>query len=212
MSETRDLMTRLKEDTRQQHEEAEAAGYMHQLMAGRLSRDRFLASIEQTYLLHVGLTPMLKDLRQSSPKAAGVLKDYHLGHAEAAKRDLEFFGISTQGLEPNDGVRQFLADAQAVSAKHPEVLLGMFYVLEGSLNGAKILMKKYAELFQLDGVNGTQHLDPHGKEMRQRWMEFVMGMNNTPFDEPVQQAMVDAASLAFRDVGMMYKDICLQVA
>ena len=212
MTTSRDLMTRLKEDTRQLHDQAEAAGYMHHLMAGTLSRERFIASIEQTYLLHSGLEPLLRNLRQTSPLAASALKDYHFVIAEGARRDLEFFGRSTHGLRPNEGVRAFLAEAHAWDARNPEALLGMFYVLEGSLNGAKIIGKKCRDLFQLEEGQGLQHLDPHGRDMRSRWMEFVTTMNTLPFTEQTKADMVEAAGQAFRYVGQMYREICREVA
>lgn len=207
MSEQRDLMTRLREDTRTLHNQAEDQGYMRQLMEGTLPRDRFIASIRQTHLLHAGLDERLRRLRAESPRAAAVLQDHHFLVADNARRDLDFLGGASGDVEANEGVRAFLGEADRWMEENPEALLGMFYVVEGSLNGAKILVRKYSQLFGIPGPEGLTHLDPHGVAMRPRWMEFANAMNSQLWDEKTAKDMVAAACGAFRHVGHMYREI-----
>jgi len=212
MAETRDIMTRLKEDTRGLHDAAEQQDYMRELMSGTLSKDRFLEALQQLYLLHVGLEERLATLRTKSPIAAGLVKDYHFATAEAARQDLKDLGLSADGIEANEGVREFHARMDHWLATDPDAALGMFYVIEGSNNGGKILKNKLAELFALEGDSGVRHQDPHGAEMRPRWMAFVMAMKETPFSETTKDDIVSAANDAFRTVGLLYKGVAAQVA
>lgn len=207
MTETRDIMTRLKEDTRPLHEAAENQPYMHALMSGRLSKEHYLAALEQFYVLHVGVEERLRELLRKSRFAGAVVKDHHFRIAELAKQDLEFFGKSTEGIKPVPGVVHFFEAADGYLAKNPDAYLGMFYVLEGSLNGAMFLVKKVRETFKIEGDNGVSHMVPHGQAMRQRWMEFVMGMNQLPFPEETKDDIVAAAGDAFNAVGELYRNV-----
>ncbi len=212
MSMTRDIMTRLKEDTRSLHDAAEQQEYMHALMAGTLSRERYFASIQQMYLLQSGLASRLEALKARSDLATKVLKDYHFQHAEAARADLDHFGLSVEGVEPNAGVEEFLARFDHWMEKDPDAAMGMVYVLEGSLNGAKIIKKKLQELFHIEGEAGLRHQDPYGDQMRPRWMEFVMTVNSHPLSDESQDSMVEAAGDAFRAMGRFYAAVCEEVA
>lgn len=204
MSDTRDLMTRLREDTRAQHEAAERNVYMGTLFAGRLPRPAFVEALRQQVVLYRGIESRLRAAAEQSPQVRAVLKPHHFVMAGITAADLADWGASADGLTANEGVAWLLAELDKVIATSPEAILGAFYVLEGSLNGAKIIGKKVREVFQVEGDKGVRHLDPHGPEMRARWMEFVMAMNQTPFDDATKDQMLKAATITFDGVGRMY--------
>lgn len=207
MSETapRDLMTRLKEDTRGLHDEAEQAAYMGMLMAGRLPKPAFAFAVQQLSLIQIALEDALTDIRTTSPRAAAALRDHHFVLGALTKQDVADLGGDADA-KPSAGTQHFLARLAHWKSSDPEAVLGMLYVLEGSLNGAKILLGKYTELFAIADSKGTRHLDPHGREMRPRWMEFVGVMNQQDFPESTKLNMVSAAGDTFKSVGMMYGD------
>lgn len=207
MSQTtqKDLMTRLKEETRSLHDATENHGFMAKLMDGSLQRDEFIASVGLTYLLYREVENRLRKLRESSPRAAAVLRDYHFLMTEYSRRDLEYFRIDQAQLASNEGIEFFVKHMDTWMAKDPDAALGMFYVLEGSHNGAKILKRRLQELFHLEGDNGLLHQDPHGGELRTRWMQFVRDMNSQDFPQETRDNIVAAANDAFHGMLLFYR-------
>ncbi len=205
------LMLLLREETRALHEAAEQAGFMKDLMSWTLSRERLVAAMGQLWLLHTGFNERLNRLRESDPAAARVLKDYHFLAPGLLRADLKFWECdpATHAPAPRDGVRAFLAEADKWAELDPPALLGMFYVLEGSLNGAKIIGARLREHFHLSGAEGLSHLDPHGALQRERWREFAEALNAAAesWSEDRRRHVVEAAQAAFRCIGILYKGV-----
>ncbi len=205
--ENRDLMTRLREDTRPMHDAAEQQPFMMQLMSGSLKKETFLEAVKQLAHLHLGLAKRIETLRLKSETAAKVIHDYHMNGAQCARSDLKFWDLDLESSPANPGVQQFLSDFDHYLKESPDAALGMVYVIEGSNNGAQILKRKFKEVLGQEAEGGLAMQDPHGAELRPRWGKFVADMNAQGFDQPTQDKIVEAAGKAFTDVGQMYRDI-----
>jgi heme oxygenase len=71
--------------------------------------------------------------------------------------------------------------------------MGIFYVFEGSKNGARYISKALKE----KGVTALRYLDPHGEEQRPIWMKFRSDMDAISWSPTEQDSMVSAAQATF---------------
>lgn len=199
----RPIMTRLKEDTAKMHAAAEGQQLEQAMMKGTLPKEVFVKSLGQRLLLHRAIEPQLAAARAQVPAIAAVVKDEQW-KAPYLEADLRFFGTDPNAVTPLPATTQFLAEVSALAARSPLALLGVWYVFEGSTNGARYIAKAIRKAYNLEGEAGTTFLDPYGEEQRGKWAAFRETMNALPFTEPEMDLLVEAAGATF--TGIMHID------
>ena len=204
LSENRPIMERLRQETRVMHNAAEDQSFMRDLMAGTLSREEFAASLPPLKAVRDRLEQRLL-AHADHPAIAACFKPHHVT-AHLYDADIRFFGVeeAAHGVPAVEEFRRLVADAEAAD---PVLLLGVFYVLEGSNMGAAILRRKVQEAFGLTGDEGTAAMNPHGSELAARWREFVAAMNALPLTGEQQARMIEFASNTFRVIGNVYREL-----
>ena len=109
------------------------------------------------------------------------------------------------------GVRPDL-DVRAAADQNPMSLLGVYYVFEGSKNGARFVAKRIAPALGVGEAGGLRYLDPHGDEQRTLWREFKARMDNAGFSPTDQDAMVSAAKMTFDAVSAIDDELHQRIA
>jgi heme oxygenase len=201
---SRTLMQRLKEETRELHGAAEGQPYMRALMEGRLPREVFAAAIPLLRDVRLFLEERLIANLDNAAVAACFGPHHRLGRF--FDQDVEFFFV-TPPVRANRGVDAFRQLVTTAEAANPLYLLGAFYVLEGSNLGGAILKRKVQETYGLGGSEGTASLDPHGSQLYVRWREFSQTLDSLGLDAAAQDGIVETAKKAFAAIGELYSDL-----
>lgn len=200
LSTTPGLMSRLRDETQEQHQRAESRPFEQALFKGTLPKPRYVQMLAQRYLIHRVLEREARHLRGAYPFLGAVLHDTLFQEKNLAA-DLACFGVDVESIQPAVATRALCADIERLAAERPLALLGVYYVFEGSKNGARMIAKRVSQAYELQPGPGMLYLDPHGDQQRPLWMEFKQRMDACGFAAADQDAMVAAARLTFDRVG-----------
>lgn len=191
------LADRLKAETADLHTRAERHDFQGGLLRGTLPISAFTAMQAQMFLVHTALELHLTVLRPRDPRLAQLVKDYHL-RAPLLAQDLADLGLQTADIQPVAPTSAFIHAMTGHAEDNPLWFVGALYVLEGSTNGAKFILKALQRAYSRPGMEGFRYLDPHGEAQRERWQQFradLAAMKLAPADEA---AVVKAASETFQ--------------
>jgi len=191
------LADQLKARTQDLHTRAERHPFQAALMRGQLGRAGLIALHAQLFLLHDALERHLAAARTTDPRLAAVVKDHHFraGHLHA---DLTFLGVNPAATPAAEPTRRLIESLPAIARENPLWLLGALYVLEGSTNGAKYIMRAIQKATDLPGPQGLTYLDPHGEAQTERWQRFRADVNALNLQGPEAAAVIAAAEDTFQ--------------
>lgn len=190
------IMGRLREATWPQHRHAETRPLERELAAGRLPREVFIAWLGQRLRMHEALERAVTRLAAADRRVGGIVRD-ELLQADRLRRDLAFFGCDPEQVVCGAAARLFIDETDAIAAQDPIVLLGSYYVFEGSKNGAKFIARAVSRAYGLSNGPGMLYLDPHGEQQRPLWARFKEDMDAADFSEAEQEGMVARAQRTF---------------
>ena len=201
------LTQELKEQTRQQHDEAEHHG-LHAVMFGSqgvdAARAAYVGTLQQHLHIQIAFERELRALATNSPLFASVVRDEHY-HLVALREDLRAFDAADVAPTPN--TERFVAYIEHSARTNPLALLGVFYVFEGSTNGGTIIAMRVRELLGLHGDQGTRFINPHGNQVRPIWMKWKTSVDALPLTDAQRDAAIAGAQEAFRLSGAVLSDI-----
>jgi heme oxygenase len=112
---------------------------------------------------------------------------YHTKNLEA---DLAHLQSKLESIRPLPGATNLIQEIQKAA---PATLMGIFYVFEGSKNGARYISKSLAKA----GQTALRYLDPHGEQQRPLWMKFRADMDSISWTPTEQDQMVKSAQSTF---------------
>lgn len=193
---TAGLMQRLREETLEQHKRAESRPFEQAMVRGSLPREQYAAGLGQRYLIHHALESALDQLAASDPRARQVLHS-ELYQTQNASADLRFYGIDPAIVRALPATLRMSTLIDDLAQNRPAALLGVYYVFEGSKNGARYIARSVARAYQLTGPDGLRYLDPHGEQQRPLWEAFKQRMDQAGFSNPEMDEMVAAAQATF---------------
>jgi heme oxygenase len=104
--------------------------------------------------------------------------------------DLSHLQSNLESIRPLPGATNLIQEIQKAT---PSTLMGIFYVFEGSKNGARYISKSLAKA----GLTALRYLDPHGEQQRPLWMKFRADMDAINWTPIEQDQMVKAAQSTF---------------
>lgn len=205
------IMDRLKAETAEQHTYAETRALQKAMATGTVSREAFTRYMGQLLVVHGALEREL-DTQQAKAKSGagheGFTKAYNARQkrAEDLRIDLAAHGVSAE-VAALPATSAFVKRIETWGKEHPAALLGVLYVLDGSMNGNKFLAKALSRAFGVklsaDGgpaEAGLRYLDPYGAKQREFWLEFRADMNACAFSEPEKESILGAAKETFSAV------------
>ena len=198
-----DLMSVLRDSTRDAHQSAERRPLNRALARGTLTRPLWIAHLEQLLLLNRALEARID---QSLPSRTA-WTDLIAGRRRVP--DLEADLRYWQGSVAPDPLPATAQAVGRIAAIDDHGALGMLYVLEGSTNGGRFLAKSVARGFGLpaDSREGLRSLDPYGEQQPARWASFKTTMNTLPADPSVISAIQAGAQTMFEMVGDIADDV-----
>lgn len=198
------IMGRLKAETAEQHAIAEAKPLEAALVAGSIDHDQYKQYLGQRWLIHRELEAatdraLAEDQRLSQLGLPGL---YQTANIEA---DLGYLGVETSTIEPLKGAQNLVGTIQ--QAPSPAVLMGIYYVFEGSKNGARFIARALGKAWGKTDGEGMKYLDPHGEAQRGLWMKFREDMNAIDWSSEEQDTMVKAAQHTFDAISALDDEI-----
>ena len=198
------IMGRLKAETAEQHAIAEAKPLEAALVAGSIDHDQYKQSLGQRWLIHRELEAatdraLAEDRRLSQLGLPGL---YQTANIEA---DLAYLGVDPGSIEPLQGAKNLVGTIK--QAPSPAVLMGIYYVFEGSKNGARFIARALGKAWGKTDGEGMKYLDPHGEAQRGLWMKFREDMNAIDWSSAEQDTMVKAAQDTFDAISALDDEI-----
>ena len=200
-----DVMQTLRDRTWEKHRLAERHPLQHALATGKLPREQYALLTAQLMIVHRELFAALKRCVGCAAISA-VLRDHH-DHEPRCRRDIEHFGLDATRVSPCESSARFLREIGEIEAHSDVSLLGALYVLEGATNGGKFIAKMVRRAYQLEGVAGTESLDPYGEAQPACWDEFKQSMRVVAFNDADIERMVAMACQTFDVVAGIGDDV-----
>lgn len=182
----------LKNHTAEMHRFAETRPLQKSLVSGRADASMLCVYLSQLGCLHQALerataAPVLAEFQALSCE--------HSLHIEA---DLRTLGGSPEVLD------QTRAQADRLLARSESdawFALGALYVLEGSMNGNRFIVRALAQsLGMAPGAPGLSYWDPYGSAQRDRWLAFRAAMDALRLNDDQRDSVVAGAEFMFEAV------------
>lgn len=190
---------RLKSETAELHTRAEKAPLQAALIQGRLDRAAYTQFLAQMLLVHDALE---RAVESAASKHPGVRAIWNAEQKKAplVRQDLEFFGVNPSNIAPLPETRAVVDLIAQRTAAHPEVAIGLHYVLEGANNGNQFIARIIRKAYALQSEDGTKSLDPYGPRQREVWGAWKSTLNAQTFTGPEQDRIVEGAAAMFQAV------------
>lgn len=190
---------RLKSETAELHTRAERAPLQAALIQGKLDRAGYAAFLGQMALVHEALDGAVE---RASERHEGVRAVWSAEQKKASlvREDLSALGVDPSGVKPMAETQAVIDLIRTRSEAHPEVALGMHYVLEGANNGNQFIARVIRKVYGMDGIEGTRSLDPYGPRQREVWVAWKSNLNAQQFTGPEQDRIVEGAAAMFQAV------------
>ena len=195
------IMARLKSETAAQHAEAESKPLEAALVSGAIGQDQYKKYLAQRWLIHRELeaatdAALKKETRLGSLGLPGLYQTKNL------ESDLAQLGVDLKSIQPLKGATKLIAEIK--NAASPATLMGIYYVFEGSKNGARYIAKALGGRAR---ITALKYLDPHGEAQRGLWMKFRADMDAIAWTPAEQDSMVQAAQATFTAISSLDDEI-----
>lgn len=190
------LSDHLKQYTAEMHKRAEQNLWSRSLMNGSLPREAYLDWLEQMMIVHRELETQIDTLLQFNPELTELINPEQF-QTRRAVGDLEALGRNPRGAAPLPATSRFRRSLKGAATLEPCRLIGIWYVMEGSKNGGRILGVLIRRMYGLEPGPGTQYLDSYGGDQRRLWAEFRERLNAMPFTEGERESIASGAREAF---------------
>jgi heme oxygenase len=183
------IMARLKAGTAAQHAVAESKPLEAALIEGSIGRAKYEKFLSQRWLIHRELEAATDRALRTDRRltSLGLPSLYQTKNLEA---DLAHLQSNLKSIRPLPGATNLIQEIQKAP---PATLMGIYYVFEGSKNGARYISKSLANA----GQTALRYLDPHGEQQRPLWMKFRADMDSISWTPAEQDQMVKAAQATF---------------
>jgi len=186
-------MARLKAGTAAQHAVAESKPLEAALIEGSIAQAQYEKYLSQRWLIHRELEAATDRALTTDARLAslGLPSLYQTKNLEA---DLNHLQSNLKSIHPLSGATNLI---QKIQKAAPATLMGIYYVFEGSKNGARYIAKAMAKAWGKADTTSFRYLDPHGESQRGLWMKFRSDMDAIPWTAAEQDEMVKAAQSTF---------------
>ena len=187
------IMARLKAGTAAQHAVAESKPLEAALIDGSIGRAQYQRYLAQRWLIHRELEAATDRALKTDPRLSS-LNLPELYQTKNLEADLTALQTNLETIRPLPGATVLIGKIQKAN---PATLMGIFYVFEGSKNGARFIAKALAMAWGLSDTASFRYLDPHGDSQRGLWMKFRSDMDAVTWTSAEKDQMVSAAQATF---------------
>lgn len=199
------LADELKQRTAEMHRHAETRPLQKALVTGKATREQLAVYLAQLGLFHQALESLLISRPHGHVEA---LADCSCDHSHQIAADLQALEAVTTILpETEKLVGQLREHAQ----ERPLFVLGVLYVLEGSMNGNRFIARGLAGPLGLTpGEPGLSYWDPYGEEQRPRWAGFRAALDALALTDAERDAVIDGAEFMFDAIARTSEAVAAQ--
>lgn len=197
------LSETLKTATAEAHRRAEQSPAQQELVRGTLEAPRLARHLAQMRHVHAALERLFH--KHAAPAAAlNWNRDFE--HSRRLDADLEALGASAESAAPTPATQRLLNSIEKDAAAEPMSLVGHFYVLEGSMNGNRFIVRALRQS-PAAAQCGFTYFDPYGDEQRARWADFKTRLDAIELKPAQQEVVVNAALAMFDGIAEMSRDV-----
>ncbi len=198
------LPDRLKTETAELHRFAESRPLQKLMVQGQLPRPTFAAYLVELFFVHRRLEAALREAAAGSDAVASMLAIARQRERDLLS-DLHYFGADPFAASPCDATNRVLEAIDRCAAAQPVSLIGMLYVLEGSLNGSRFIARAVSRAYDIhrgegEAPPGLKYLDPYGDAQPALWQRFRAALSELVMSEPDASAVIAAAAEVFRGI------------
>jgi heme oxygenase len=201
------LAAKLAAQTRALHREAESAGVMRDLLAGRVTRERYVALLANLHPIYLALERGLA--RHVAHPAIAPIHLPGLARADALARDLAALAPGRVAPAPVPATRMYVARLDELDATWPAGLVAHAYVRYlGDLSGGRIVGERVRQALALDGGAGLAFYDFGAEfDVSGAKSRFRAALDALPLGARDVDAVVSEAVEAFRRHVAMFNEL-----
>lgn len=199
------LMGRLRERTGEHHARAEQRELQQRMVKGRLTRAEYGAWIGQMLLVHRALERAVEAARAlpESDVLGAILPEHY--HSRNLEQDAKFYDLPAATALPSTA--RLIAKIESAADRSAYEVFGMYYVLEGSMNGNVYIAKALGRGLGLTEDGGLAYLTPYGARQREVWSEFKQAGDGVSASEEQMIAAENAAKAMFDGIAEMSDEV-----
>lgn len=198
------IASTLRDSTADAHRRAESRPMQKRLVSGELDAARLALYLGQLHHLHEAL----ERLFDTHPEQAAALEwEASFRHSERLRTDLDAMGMTVRDLPLLKATTAVVRDVNERTAANGRALIGAFYVLEGSMNGNRFIVKGLRKKHPMAARCAFSYFDPYGDEQPARWATFKTGLDALSLREGDDEAMVNAALAMFEGIGAIADEV-----
>lgn len=194
------LSERLKVETGEHHRRAEGKEIQRLLVSGKVTREQYAAWMSQMMHVHAALEGAVDLAAKDEPRVRVVAEGAK--HSDHLRVDIGAMGVVASGMLP--ATRELIAAIQGAGVWG---LVGMQYVLEGSMNGNKYIAMGVRRGLGLTPGVGDTYLDPYGDQQRAAWAAFKSGLDALGADEGQVDEAVEGARAMFDGIAGLSEEL-----
>jgi heme oxygenase len=195
----------LKAATTNAHQYAESRDLQRLLIRGVLAEHVLASYLAQLRRVHGAIESMF-DLHQIW--ATSIEWSDSFRHTRRLDSDLANLSATQDELEPNLETERLLDAIERLAAEEPASLLGLFYVLEGSMNGNRFIVRSLRKSSTARRCS-FDYFDPYGEQQPQRWAIFKANLERagSSLNESQQRRVVEAALTMFNGIARICDEL-----
>ena len=185
-----DILDKLREETRADHDKLEAIGLSDKIMDGSLSPEEYKNLIRVHFLVHRSLEDQLEQFRVEQ-----YFPELHFN--ERKKMPLIRQDLTEIGIDEVEMVRYEVA-GDLPDPEVPYGLLGTMYVMEGATLGGMVIVKSLKKNEQLKPFEPFHYFGCYGSDTGKRWKSFLEVLKHEGNKAEAQEAVVSAAKQTYQ--------------
>ncbi|RXG15706.1 heme oxygenase [Leeuwenhoekiella aestuarii] len=178
------ILKHLKKQTANLHQETEQGNLAKYILDHSITTAQYKALLKQNYKAYAILNSLLKHNEKNIPANLQHFAD------DKKVKDLELDLSQIAAVTP-----EITFDASKILS--PAEILGMLYVVEGSMMGGLLIRKNLESCSNLDAVQKHHFFGKNPPEVLNRWKSFTAAVESQDYSETEMDAAVKGANYAF---------------
>lgn len=211
------LADALKRATAEAHRYAETRPMQKRFVQGAIAPAALALYLGQLYQIHLRLENLL-DEQPDVAARLGFCDEQR--HSHRLLSDLAARGVHATQSEILPATLRFISYVEETVAAAPTSIAGVWYVLEGSMNGNRFIaraLERCAAGAAADGdasapaAAALTYLDPYGADQPAKWAASRARLNDAPadkFDEDERSQIIAIALETFSAVAAISDQVC----
>ena len=178
------ILKHLKKQTASLHQETEQDNLAKYILDHSITLEQYKTLLKQNYKAYATINRLIKLNQDLVPSNLKEFADDQ--KVKDLAQDLKRLDAATPEVD--------VEDTKLVS---PAELLGMLYVVEGSMMGGLLIRKNLASCSNLEHIETHHFFGKNPPEVMSRWKSFTAGVESKAYSEAEMDAAAEGANFAF---------------